>query len=169
MSLEEDAEALAEMQVSLMREYRTESVMVSLGVSNHSSFEEHFLPVTNNLLEQVVARDNMLLAYERVCANKGAPGIDNRSVYDLKGYLQKHWTRIKGELFSKISTVRNMFATQLTPYLQHWPRWGCRVEEIHIESAAIWPLSATTPPSWNTKPTTEVTLCRIFPNSEACC
>jgi len=74
--------------------------MVSSGVSNHSSFEEHFLPVTNNLLEQVVARDNMLLAYERVCANKGAPGIDNRSVYDLKGYLQKHWTRIKGELFS---------------------------------------------------------------------
>ncbi len=100
MSLAVDTEALAEMQAGLIREYRTESERVLSGVSNHSSFQANLLPVTTNLLEQVVARDNMFAAYERVCANKGAPGIDNRSVYDLKVYLQKHWVRIKAELLS---------------------------------------------------------------------
>ena len=100
MSLAVDTEALAEMQVGLRGEYRTESVKEPSGVSNYSSFQVNLLPVTNNLLEQVVARDNMLAAYERVCANKGAPGIDNRSVYDLKDYLQKHWVRIKEKLLA---------------------------------------------------------------------
>lgn len=100
MSLAVDTEALAEMQAGLRKEHRTESERVLSGVSNHSSFQENLLPVANNLLEQVVARDNMFAAYERVCANKGAPGIDNRSVYELKGYLQKHWVRIKAELLS---------------------------------------------------------------------
>ena len=100
MSLAVDTEALAEMQAGLQEEYRTESVRVSSGVSKHSSIQTNLLPVTDNLLEQVVARDNMLAAYEHVCANKGAPGIDNRSVYDLKGYLQKHWGRIKEELLA---------------------------------------------------------------------
>lgn len=100
MSLAEEAEALAEMHVGRKRDDRTESVMVSSGVSNSSSSKDKLLPVINNLLEQVVARDNMLLAYERVCANKGVPGIDHRSVHDLKGYLQKHWGRIKYELLN---------------------------------------------------------------------
>ena len=100
MSLAVDTEALAEMQVGLRGEYRTESVKEPLGVSNYSSFQVNLLPVTDNLLEQVVARDNMLAAYERVCANKGAPGIDHRSVHDLKGYLQEHWGRIKEELLT---------------------------------------------------------------------
>ena len=108
MSLAVDTEALAEMQVGLRGEYRTESVKEPLGVSNYSSFQVNLLPVTDNLLEQVVARDNMLAAMNVSVPIKGAPGIDHRSVHDLKGYLQEHWGRIKEEFTYRFLCKRKM-------------------------------------------------------------
>ena len=100
MSSERETEAGSEMFRGHFQGSVTESCGSDLTVSSCSSFDDKLLPVMNNLLEQIVARDNMYAAYNRVCANKGAPGIDNRSVYDLKGYLQKHWVRIQNELQS---------------------------------------------------------------------
>lgn len=97
MSSEVETEAGSEMYRGHFQGSVTESCGSNLTVSICSSFDDKLLPViTNNLLEQIVARDNMTAAYDRVCANKGAPGIDKRSVYDLQGYLQRHWARIKG-------------------------------------------------------------------------
>src|SRR5678815_1048021 len=50
------------------------------------------------LMEQVVRRENLLAAYERVRANKGAPGIDGMSVDDLTGFCRRHWPRIREQL-----------------------------------------------------------------------
>jgi RNA-directed DNA polymerase len=53
------------------------------------------------LMEDVVSRDNMMAAYNRVVSNKGAPGIDRMTVDELKGYLTEHWPRIKEELLNE--------------------------------------------------------------------
>ena len=53
---------------------------------------------TENLMEAVVERENMLNAFKRVISNKGAAGVDAMSVDELKPYLQIHWERIKEEL-----------------------------------------------------------------------
>ena len=38
-------------------------------------------------MDRIVSRENMMTAYHRVVANKGAPGIDKMSVEQLKPYL----------------------------------------------------------------------------------
>ena len=52
------------------------------------------------LMEQIVSRENMMAAYRRVMANKGAPGIDKMPVEHLKPYLKECWPRIKEELLA---------------------------------------------------------------------
>jgi RNA-directed DNA polymerase len=50
------------------------------------------------LMEAVVERGNLTRAYERVMGNRGAAGVDEMSVEDLKPYLRENWPRIKEEL-----------------------------------------------------------------------
>jgi len=51
-------------------------------------------------MERIVSRENMMTAYQRVMANKGAAGIDKMPVEQLKPYLKEHWPRIKEELLA---------------------------------------------------------------------
>ena len=51
-----------------------------------------------DLMSAVLARSNMLLAYDRVRRNKGAPGVDGMTVEALKPYLKTHWPEIKQQL-----------------------------------------------------------------------
>ncbi|MCL6627152.1 MAG: group II intron reverse transcriptase/maturase [Alicyclobacillus shizuokensis] len=51
-----------------------------------------------NLMEQVVERENMLLALHRVEENKGAAGVDGMEVKSLRPFLKEHWDRIREEL-----------------------------------------------------------------------
>ena len=53
------------------------------------------IPVT---LEQVLSRENMWRAYERVVNNGGAPGVDGMTVEALKPFLQLRWQAIRKEL-----------------------------------------------------------------------
>lgn len=50
------------------------------------------------LTEEVLHRDNLRRAYERVRRNKGAPGIDGMTVEDLMPYCRDNWARIQEEL-----------------------------------------------------------------------
>ena len=52
------------------------------------------------LMQQVVQRENLLAAYERVRANKGAPGIDGMSVDELANFCRGHWAGIREQLLS---------------------------------------------------------------------
>lgn len=47
------------------------------------------------LMEAAVERGNLRLAYRRVVANEGAPGVDGLTVSEFKSYLQAHWPSIK--------------------------------------------------------------------------
>src|ERR1035438_2033667 len=55
---------------------------------------------TESLMEQVVARANMLAALGRVQQNGGAPGTDGMTVDELRAHLQSNWLRIKTELLA---------------------------------------------------------------------
>jgi len=44
----------------------------------------------NDLMVEVLSRQNMLKALRRVEKNKGAPGIDNLTVESLKPYLRQN-------------------------------------------------------------------------------
>ena len=52
------------------------------------------------LMEEVVERENLTKALKRVQANKGSPGVDGMTVDELPGYLRGHWTAIREQLMS---------------------------------------------------------------------
>src|SRR5262245_44463666 len=52
-----------------------------------------------DLMEQVVAPQNLRRAWRQVKANKGAPGIDGMRIEDFAGYAREHWSTIRRRLF----------------------------------------------------------------------
>lgn len=55
-----------------------------------------------NLLEQIISRPNMLKAWQRVKANKGAPGIDEMTVDDFMAFAREHWEKTRSSLLAGI-------------------------------------------------------------------
>lgn len=51
-----------------------------------------------HMMEIIITRQNMLRAYRRVLANKGAPGVDGMTVGQLKSFLKRCWPKIKQAL-----------------------------------------------------------------------
>ena len=51
--------------------------------------------VTNELLEKILSKDNMNMAFKKVKANKGASGIDDMKVDELLQYLKENGEQIK--------------------------------------------------------------------------
>jgi len=49
-------------------------------------------------MEEVVCRENMLAAHQRVVGNKGAPGVDGMTVDELMPMLRDRWQAIREEL-----------------------------------------------------------------------
>jgi len=56
--------------------------------------------VGGQVMEQVVARDNLKKALAQVRRNQGAPGVDGMTVEELGPYLQEHWPDIRARLLS---------------------------------------------------------------------
>ena len=52
------------------------------------------------LMEQVVCRENMLVAHRRVVRNKGAPGVDGMTVHELWSFCQANWEGVREQLLS---------------------------------------------------------------------
>jgi RNA-directed DNA polymerase len=55
---------------------------------------------TTGLMEAVVERGNLKLAYQRVVENKGAAGVDALTVSELKEHLKRHWPTIRARLLA---------------------------------------------------------------------
>jgi RNA-directed DNA polymerase len=53
-----------------------------------------------NLLEQMLSRDNVLKAWKRVKANNGAPGIDYMSIEDFPEFAINQWDSIRESLLA---------------------------------------------------------------------
>lgn len=55
---------------------------------------------TSNLLERILARENMILAYKRVVSNKGSHGVNKMGVDELQSFLRDNWPTIKEKLLA---------------------------------------------------------------------
>ena len=65
-----------------------------------------------DLLQQILLRENMVKAWKCVKANKGGAGIDGLTIEQTTEYLKTHWSKIREELLSG----------------QYWPQAVRRVE-----------------------------------------
>jgi RNA-directed DNA polymerase len=52
----------------------------------------------DELLERILDRDNMIRAWKRVKANKGAAGVDGLSIDDAFEFIRQHWEGIRSSL-----------------------------------------------------------------------
>jgi len=52
----------------------------------------------SQLLEEILSRNNMTLAYKKVKANKGASGIDGITVEEIDEYVKAHWVEIREQI-----------------------------------------------------------------------
>jgi len=68
------------------------------GASKSTARQDNSEPRENQLMEEVLTKENMIKAMKRVEQNQGAAGIDDMSVGELKAYLKQEWLRIRGEL-----------------------------------------------------------------------
>jgi RNA-directed DNA polymerase len=48
----------------------------------------------DRLLEKILSRDNLITAWKRVKANKGAPGIDDMTIEELPAFARRYWHEI---------------------------------------------------------------------------
>jgi RNA-directed DNA polymerase len=53
-------------------------------------------------MDAVVERGNLWLAYQRVVENKGAAGVDELAVSELKDHLKRHWPTIRVRLLADV-------------------------------------------------------------------
>lgn len=72
---------------------------VGTATSGRTKSESHE-PSERTLMERVVERSNLRLAYQRVVENKGAAGIDGMPVSELKDWLVVHWPSVKRALLA---------------------------------------------------------------------
>jgi retron-type reverse transcriptase len=52
------------------------------------------------MIEEIVSKDNMKAAYERVIGNKGCSGVEGMEVSELRPYLKAHWHTIKASILN---------------------------------------------------------------------
>jgi group II intron reverse transcriptase/maturase len=91
-----EAEALARAAES--RSAERNSATAPLGAEVCGATFEQAKSENHELMERVVERSNMRLAYQRVVENKGAAGVDEMPVSELKDWLVVHWPSVKKAL-----------------------------------------------------------------------
>jgi len=149
-----DAERRAEMLDSHPEGSRRNRREEGLGASRATARSEPSGPEAEQLLEAVVERENMWRALKQVEGNRGAAGVDNMTVEQLRGYLREHWLRIKEELLAgdyqpapvrKVEIPKHLIAVDFwrcwnngsasrglhePPYTEPYVRWCGRTAEV---------------------------------------
>ena len=96
--IEGDADGRAEKRAAIWDKCGRNPRASGDGASNVTATRSRSGSEAMQLMEAVVERENMKLAYKRVMANKGTAGVDGMRVEDLKSYLIANWPRIREEL-----------------------------------------------------------------------
>lgn len=55
-------------------------------------------PTSEDLLEQILSRENLIRALQQVERNGGSPGVDGMTTKELRPYLKQHWPTIREAL-----------------------------------------------------------------------
>ena len=74
-----------------------EQILHNLG-RIHGNGKEKAHKAMSELLEKILSKENMNAAYKRVCANKGAGGVDEVTVDELGDYIKEHWDSIREQI-----------------------------------------------------------------------
>ena len=64
----------------------------------HGNGKENAHKAMSELLEKILSKENMNAAYKKVCANKGAGGVDGVTVEELGDYIKEHWRGIREQI-----------------------------------------------------------------------
>ena len=67
---------------------------------------------SDGLLERILARENLLKAWHRVKANRGAAGMDGMTIGAFPAFARQHWARIRSCLLAgtyRPAAVRRVF------------------------------------------------------------
>jgi RNA-directed DNA polymerase len=59
---------------------------------------KHGDPQEQTMMERILAPENLALAWTRVKANRGAPGIDGMTVEAFPAFCREHWPRIRAAI-----------------------------------------------------------------------
>ncbi len=65
----------------------------------------------SELLEKILDKRNMNEAYKKVCANKGAGGVEGMETEELDGFIRENWDSIREQIRKrsyKPQTVRRV-------------------------------------------------------------
>lgn len=92
--------AEASVGMALSTGVRRNCASVSEGAEVGSAAVEQTKSEGLRLMEAVVERGNMRLAYGRVVSNRGAAGVDEMTTAELKDHLKKHWPRIRARMLA---------------------------------------------------------------------
>jgi len=76
------------------------SSMTRMGAEIGTAADGQTKAERRRLMETVVERNNLWLAYERVMRTKGTAGVDGLGVFDFKAWLQQHWPSVKAALLA---------------------------------------------------------------------
>jgi len=87
-------------QMELPLEGRGEAPRVERSGQASSATTEPERPGTGSLMEEVLARPNLLRALRRVRKNKGSAGVDGMTVDDLSDWLIVNWPEVREELLA---------------------------------------------------------------------
>ena len=91
-------------------QYRDQVLEVEVELQGKSKVQSNFMVLPNResvndetfdtsmLLEEVLERNNMLLALKRVISNKGSHGVDGMKIDELREHIKKHWDTIKAKI-----------------------------------------------------------------------
>src|SRR6516165_455194 len=74
--------------------------------------------VTEQLMEEVCNRENLVRAWKRVRRNQGSAGVDGMTIDDARDYLGEHWPSIRSQLLAG-TTNRNRQAGR-NPQAGRW-------------------------------------------------
>jgi RNA-directed DNA polymerase len=94
------------------------------------------------LMDKVMERANLIRAYKRVKANKGAPGVDGITVDELGPYLKAHWPRLREGLRTGVYEPTSILAVDIDKHGGGTRRLGIpTVVDRFIQQAILQVLS----------------------------